>query len=320
MRRTVTRHRSPDSPAGDTTRTCGYCGVEWHRSKLRRDAAGLLACPDDQPGLDSVSLSEGNAARAGQRRLGQYTDLSDGGIDPPNTTPAPPFKSPNGPPVARQNQGPTGPLSVIVELWLRGDSAVATNGVLSRWADLSGRSNDCFPVNSASAPTVAVDADGLPMVNCDGLTQRIVATNQQSLRPTWLWAICSFPNISFTTTVALRADVGLALSGGNNLRAIGSGLGSVLFISSATWSRAMVTADALDATNTIRCQGFSANSVGIGQQASSRVVLGAGTSAGVQAASVIFKEVLLTAGIPTATEIAAIEAYGVLRYGGGLFA
>ena len=96
MRRTVSKHRPNDSPRGDVTRTCGYCGVEWHRSKLRRDAAGILACPDDQPGLDAVTLSEGNAELGGHRRMGQYTNESDGGIDPPNTTPAPPFVAPDG--------------------------------------------------------------------------------------------------------------------------------------------------------------------------------------------------------------------------------
>jgi len=40
--------------------------VLYYRSQLRRDAAGLLACPDELPGLDSVTLSEGNAELASQ--------------------------------------------------------------------------------------------------------------------------------------------------------------------------------------------------------------------------------------------------------------
>jgi hypothetical protein len=40
---------------------CSYCGVQWRRSQLRRDASQLLACPDCDTGLDVVSLSEGNA-------------------------------------------------------------------------------------------------------------------------------------------------------------------------------------------------------------------------------------------------------------------
>jgi hypothetical protein len=43
---------------------CDYCGVYWYRSKMRLDAAGYLACPDDQKGLDVVSLARGNAASA----------------------------------------------------------------------------------------------------------------------------------------------------------------------------------------------------------------------------------------------------------------
>ncbi len=44
--------------------TCDYCGVLWPRSRLRRDGAGLLSCPDEGDGRDSVTLSRLNAAGA----------------------------------------------------------------------------------------------------------------------------------------------------------------------------------------------------------------------------------------------------------------
>jgi hypothetical protein len=96
MRSSFGKHRPSDSPRGDTQRACSYCGVYWLRSKLRRDAAGLLACPDDQDGLDAVTLTEGNAALSGNRQLGNYIDESDGNIDPPNTDRYPGFVSPDG--------------------------------------------------------------------------------------------------------------------------------------------------------------------------------------------------------------------------------
>lgn len=49
-------------PKGDYAATCDYCGVRWPRSKLRRDHAGLLVCPDEGTGLDRVALDEANAA------------------------------------------------------------------------------------------------------------------------------------------------------------------------------------------------------------------------------------------------------------------
>ena len=44
------------APPGEYSTTCDYCGCEWYRSDLRRDASGFLACPDDQDGRDTVTL------------------------------------------------------------------------------------------------------------------------------------------------------------------------------------------------------------------------------------------------------------------------
>ena len=42
--------------------------MAWYRSKLKRDRSGSLACPDELPGRDAVTLSEGNAAAASQHK------------------------------------------------------------------------------------------------------------------------------------------------------------------------------------------------------------------------------------------------------------
>jgi hypothetical protein len=41
---------------------CDYCGVSWPRFKLRRDGAGLFACPDEGDGRDARTLDRLNAA------------------------------------------------------------------------------------------------------------------------------------------------------------------------------------------------------------------------------------------------------------------
>lgn len=46
------------------TFTCSICGVLWNRHQLRKKRDGNWYCPDDYPGQDSVTLSEGNAAAA----------------------------------------------------------------------------------------------------------------------------------------------------------------------------------------------------------------------------------------------------------------
>lgn len=41
---------------------CDYCGVSWHRKKLRLDAAGFLACPDDSRGRTAIEIDAQRAA------------------------------------------------------------------------------------------------------------------------------------------------------------------------------------------------------------------------------------------------------------------
>jgi hypothetical protein len=65
--KTITRTWPSNAPRGDVQAKCDYCGVRWRRSQLRMDRSGLLVCPDEGPGLDAVTLSEGNAALSRRR-------------------------------------------------------------------------------------------------------------------------------------------------------------------------------------------------------------------------------------------------------------
>lgn len=53
--------------------------MPWRRSLMVKDRSGNWACPQDQPGEDTVSLSEGNAAGAMEHR--QWSTTEDGGHD-----------------------------------------------------------------------------------------------------------------------------------------------------------------------------------------------------------------------------------------------
>lgn len=80
----------------DRQALCSYCGVQWRRSQLCRDRSENLACPDCAPGLDVVSLSEGNAElmrSQAPREIGPV----DGGFDSFVSPPSPGFVDPNGP-------------------------------------------------------------------------------------------------------------------------------------------------------------------------------------------------------------------------------
>lgn len=74
--RTIGRHW-PKSWQGSYAAHCDYCGVRWPRLKMARDAAGLLACPDDQPGRDVATLDRENAA--GAREASHHETDGDGG-------------------------------------------------------------------------------------------------------------------------------------------------------------------------------------------------------------------------------------------------
>ena len=49
---------------GDYRATCQTCGFVWMRSDMRRDADGLLRCPDDDDGEATIALMQGNAEAA----------------------------------------------------------------------------------------------------------------------------------------------------------------------------------------------------------------------------------------------------------------
>jgi hypothetical protein len=94
MARTISRNRPPSQPRNDTESLCGYCGVVYYRSQLRRDRAGLLACARDYGG-DIVTLSEANA-QDGQRRPVQPPVDPGDYLSPDPPEPPPAFPWPDG--------------------------------------------------------------------------------------------------------------------------------------------------------------------------------------------------------------------------------
>lgn len=85
--RTISRHIPVELPRNDTESFCGYCGTVYHRSKLRRDRAGLLACERDYGG-DVVTLGEAIAAAAAERRgVPGNADPGPFEVDPVDTPP-----------------------------------------------------------------------------------------------------------------------------------------------------------------------------------------------------------------------------------------
>lgn len=90
--RTISHHWPRSAPRDDFQALCGYCGVQYRRSELVRDRAGVLACRRDVGG-DVVTISEENAA--GAMRPQVQLGVADGGQldhlgDPDPVNPNPP--------------------------------------------------------------------------------------------------------------------------------------------------------------------------------------------------------------------------------------
>ena len=85
MARTIPGRIPSDFPRGTYQARCDYCGAIYYRHLLRRNEAGFLACPSDQPGRDEVQLSRLNAQHAAQvtKQVGRY----DGGAPDERTLP-----------------------------------------------------------------------------------------------------------------------------------------------------------------------------------------------------------------------------------------
>ena len=69
-------------------------------------------------------------------------------------------------------------------------------------------------------------------------------------------------------------------------------------------------------TDYLTVKGTTVSDAGAGQRVGSGFTIGALNATGTSPASAAVAELLVTLGEPTAAEIAAIEAYGMLRYGG----
>ncbi len=303
---------------------CSYCGVQWRRSQLRRDAAGNLACPDDAPGLDVVSLSEGNA-RMMRSQAPRSVGPSDGAFDDFVSPADPGFVDPNGPPAPLVNGGPTGALSVRALLWVRSDNVLqAKPGRAARWPDMSGSGNDESSATEALQPSVvAADATlgGLPTVAGDG-AQWLRSLSFGDGAPLWAWLIFK-PNTT-STSVLLDAGVQLFLNPAPGTAALATNAGIVASVPMVVgqWSRAMLVFDVTGTfavTDSLQVRGTVATAVSVTQITSPTISL-LNARTGTLGSDASIAEALVTRGPPTAEEIAAIEAYGVARYGGTLFA
>ncbi len=98
--RTIGTKRPRNSPIGDFVAMCSYCGADYLRSRLRRDGAGFLACPDDY-GRDAVTL--GKIVAQDSARPKRVRPLGDGGnydhSDDPPATGVPDDEAYTGPPL-----------------------------------------------------------------------------------------------------------------------------------------------------------------------------------------------------------------------------
>ncbi len=318
--RTIGR-RWPVGIGPDRQAICSYCGAQWRRSQLRRDASGNLACPDEGPGLDIVSLSEGNA-RLMRSQAPRDPGPNDGAYDRFVCPPDPGFVDPNRAPPPTPTLGPTGQLSVRVSLWVRSDNVVIEDADrVRRLVDLSGGGNDLVALTDAERPIrTATDAtlNGLSTLRSFAATKRM-RNSMTGGSPLWGWVI---RKMTFQTGGSLL-DAGVRLRqsatpgsvqllAGSSTTAENAGAGF------GVWARDMLEFNLTTMALAVK-RVVTGPSPSGGQALTSGITLFSRFD-GTEKTDLDFAELLLTDGPPTAEEIADIEAYGVARYGGGLFA
>jgi hypothetical protein len=300
---------------------CSYCGVQWRRSQLHRDRSENLACPDCAPGLDVVSLSEGNAELMRSQQPKEIGPV-DGGFDSFISPPSPGFKDPGGFVMPQPtNQGPTGPLSKTVEVWLRSDLLQLVAGRVNVWPDQSGRQHSLIATSVATRPSVTASdpaINGLTAVWSDGVDDFIFCPSLIAKAPLWVWVISKYDDFAINT-VMVSAGASLMKGSAGTQQVLSTNItgpanGGALI---AAWSRAMFAfnvsgTDTLQIKSVLTTQPSSSSITG-------RVSLFA-RSDGSAPTRGAFAELIVVQGMPTPAEIAGIEAYGIARYGGGLFA
>lgn len=299
---------------------CSYCGVAYYRSELRRDASGNLACPEDQRGRDSVTLNEGNAAALLSRRLPGQTGMpTDGTVDSPSTDVAP-VVSWNRPAPSTPNGGPTGPLSVNVKLWLRGDAVARSNPDLNGiegLLDLSGNGNSPQAVGTVLPAQNITNLPGsnplaIPIVSFNGSTMRM-AMPLRTEGTMWLWFIfvqtgfgggsAMFNNGCAITQQVASPILRMQTAGANNSGA-----------PAGVWTRGIASfttagTDDLQLGSTLTSNASPGTRVGV------TFVLGANNVNGTGGMIYSLADFVMTLSPPTAAEIAGLDAYALARYG-----
>jgi hypothetical protein len=216
-------------------------------------------------------------------------------------------------------------MSVVVNMWLRADVVQqgTAPGRVSLWTDQSTRNNHLPALTPSAEPTyVPSDAtlNNMPTVYADGATQFLQQVAFKGGAPMWGWVIF-FQGTSSSATTLIGAGVGLQqgvtagtmrllTNGGVQSECGGGSIGA--------WSRGILSFN-VSGFDTLQIGSVSVSDASAGQRFGSAVSLFSGFN-GASKFNGAAAELLLTNGPPTAGEIAAIEAYGVARYGGAPFA
>lgn len=270
-----------------------------------------------------VSLSEGNA-RLMRSQAPRSVGPNDGGFDRFISPPDPGFVNPNGPPEQGDNTGPTGPLSVVTNMWLRADTVLQATaaGRVSMLVDKSNRGNH-VPAPSATAQPTLVQEDatlgGMPAVYNNGFDQYMQLDSFFGGAPLWAWVIFK----QFLGAGGTMLGAGVELQKGTtpgSMRLLNnSGLSPATSGTPVlTWARAAMRFG-VSGIDTLQVRANTVTLASAGQRYGSAFTLWAAPG-GASLIRCAIAEVLLTSGEPTSAEKDAIDAYGVARYGGGIIA
>lgn len=329
---TIGKRIDPDLAAGDAVVLCDYCGVPNYRSRMRRDGAGLLACPQEHDGKDAVTLSKeiAAAARAARERV---PPIITGNVDrTTNDTASSHITDSTGfySGATAAGQSPLVTLGSNLYGWWRSDSVTESDGVISAVPALGGTS---YALTAAGDPEY--DRSGslgnTPTIELDGEDDVLSNTSIDLGTSDFSgWIVCRpnlwLPNrrvISFWKSDGFANVILGTLSSGGTRRwrlQIHNGTQSAtadVYDGATQGSYHLIRFEVNSSASRIRLDvdGVVTTSDWSYANANLSIVKVGSGFVGANYTNLSLKEVVLRSGVPTISDISSVNEYLEGRYG-----
>lgn len=228
---------------------------------------------------------------------------------------------------------PSTPLTIITSVpvaqWVRSDLGITQGTGVSAWADQSGNARDFTQGTGAAQPLyTASDAtlNNLPTVSCNGTAQFMDSTWSRpapATTPTWMWFI--FRATGWTASAVLLGDLTAnrfllqQFTATPQIRAFdGTASGTTNALAINSWGRGILQFQNTTSDSMKIGSGAAVTGTALGNNVGTGTKFGC-NGGGVNFSKVWLAELVITTGVPNATEKTNMDSYGAARYPAAAF-